>query len=52
MKVITVKLTNNQYNDITPLDLMYMSLKANHIANCTKTRPDHLKLPDFVNGGK
>lgn len=52
MKVVTVKLTDDQYNNMTLLDLMYMSLKANHIANATVRRPDNLKLPDFVNGGK
>lgn len=52
MVVVTVKLTNDQYDNMTLLDLMYMSLKANHIANATTRRPDNLKLPKFVNRGK
>lgn len=52
MKVVTVKLTSNLYNNMTSIDLMYMRLKADNIAKDTIRRPDHLKLPKFVNGGK
>ena len=48
MKVITVKLTNNQYNSMTLLDLAYLNAKIGR----TIRRPDNLKLPKFVNGGK
>ena len=48
MKVVTVKLTNDQYSSMTPLDLAYLNAKIGH----TIRRPDNLKLPKFVNGGK
>lgn len=48
MKVVTVKLTNNQYNNMTSLDLAYLNAKIGR----TIRRPDNLKLPKFVNGGK
>ena len=48
MKVITVKLTNNQYNSMTLLDLAYLNAKIGR----TIRRPDNLKLPKFVNGGR
>ena len=48
MKVITVKLTSNQYNSMTLLDLAYLNAKIGR----TIRRPDNLKLPKFVNGGK
>ena len=48
MKVITVKLTSNQYNSMTLLDLAYLNAKIGH----TIRRPDNLKMPKFVNGGK
>ena len=48
MKIITVKLTNNQYNNMTLLDLAYLNAKIGR----TIRRPDNLKLPKFVNGGK
>ena len=48
MKVVTVKLTNNQYNSMTSLDLAYLNAKIGR----TIRRPDNLKLPKFVNGGK
>lgn len=48
MKVVTVKLTNNQYNNMSKLDLAYLNAKI----GLTTKRPDNLKLPKFVNGGK